>query len=135
MSNELEVLKNSLDRQQQNSRQNCILIHGISEQKGEDTDEQALKIIREEFGETVEKYDLDWTHKIGAFKEDKKKCRPIIAKFSTCNVHDKVFKNKKKLKGKGYSIAESLTAMRMKKLTEACNSFGFINVWTQDRKM
>ena len=59
MSNELEVLKNSLDRQQQNSRQNCILVHGISEQKGEDTDEQALKIIREEFGETVEKYDLD----------------------------------------------------------------------------
>ena len=59
MSNELEVLKNSLDRQQQNSRQNCILVHGISEQKGEDTDEQALKIIREESGETVEKYDLD----------------------------------------------------------------------------
>ena len=59
MSNELEVLKNSLDRQQQNSRQNCILVHGISEQKGEDTDGQALKIIREEFGETVEKSDLD----------------------------------------------------------------------------
>ena len=32
-----------------------------------------------------------------------------------------VFKNKKKLEGKGYSITESLTAMRMKKLTEAGN--------------
>ena len=36
-------------------------------------------------------------------------------------MRDKVFKNKKKLKGKGYSITESLTAMKMKKLTEAGN--------------
>ena len=67
-------------------------LHGISEQKGENTNEQALKMIREE-------------------------------------------KEKKKLKGKGYSITESLTAMKMKKLTEACNSFGFTNMWTQDGKI
>ena len=109
--------------------------HGISEQKGEDTDEQALKIIREELGKTVEKSDLDRTHRTGAFKEDKSKCRPIIVKFSRYNVRDKVFKNKKKNKGKGYSITESLAAMRMKKLTEARNSFGFTNVWTQDGKI
>ena len=48
MSNEIEVLKNSLDRQQQYSRRNGILIHGISEQKGGDTDEQTLKRICEE---------------------------------------------------------------------------------------
>ena len=132
ISNEIEVLKHSLDRQQQYSRRNCVLIHGISEQKGEDTDEQALKIIREELGETVEKSDLDRTHRTGAFKEDKSKCRTIIVKFSKYNVRDK---NKKKLKGKGYLITESLTAMRMKKLTEAHNSFGFTNVWTQDEKI
>ena len=57
ISHELEALKNSLDRQQQYSIRNCILIHGISEQNAEDTDEQALKIIREEFGEIVEKSD------------------------------------------------------------------------------
>ena len=53
MSNELEALKNSLNQQQQYSRRNCIFIHGISEQKGKDTDEQALKIIKNELGETV----------------------------------------------------------------------------------
>ena len=116
MSNELEVLKNSQDQQQQYYRRNCVVIHGISEQKGEDTDEQALKIIREELGETAEKSDLDQTHRIGAFKEDKSKCTPIIVKFSRYNVRDKVFKNKKKLKGKVYSITESLTAMKIKSL-------------------
>ena len=104
ISNEIEVLKNSLDRQQKYSRRNCVLIHGILEQKGEDTDEQALKIIREELGETADKSDLDRAHRIGTFKEDKTKCRSIIVKFSRYNVREKVFKNKKKLKGIGYSI-------------------------------
>lgn len=53
MSNELDVLKNLLDRQQKYSRQNCILIHGISDQKVKGTDEQALKIIREELRKTI----------------------------------------------------------------------------------
>ena len=43
VSSEIEVLKNFLDLQQQYSRRNCVLIHGIPEQKGEDKDEQALK--------------------------------------------------------------------------------------------
>ena len=100
MSKEIEILKNSPDRQQQYSRQNCVLIREIPEQKDEDTDEQALKIIREELGETVEKSDFDRTHRIGAFKVDKSKCRPTIVKFSRYDVRDKVFKNKKNFKVK-----------------------------------
>ena len=42
---------------------------------------------------------------------------------------------RKKLKGKGYSITERLTAMRMKKLTETRNSFGFTNVKTQEGRI
>ena len=92
-------------------------------------------IIRKELGGTVEISDLDLTHRIGAIKEYKSKCRPIIGKFSRYNVRDKVFKKMKKFTGKGYSVTESLTAMRMKKLTEASNSFGFTNVRTQDEKI
>ena len=50
-------------------------------------------------------------------------------------MHDKVFKNNKKFKGKWYSITESLTVMRMKKLTEAYDSFGFTNMWNQGGKI
>ena len=135
MSNQLETLKESLDRQQQYSRRNCILIHGKSDQKGEDVDEQALKMIGEELGEAVEKSDLDRTHRIVEFKEDRNKYGPILVKLSRYTVHGKVFKCKKKLKIEGYSITESLTALIMKKLIEAGNSFGFTNVWTQDGKI
>ena len=44
MSNELEALKESVEQQQQYSRRNCNLIHRITDQKGKDTDQQALKI-------------------------------------------------------------------------------------------
>ena len=45
MSNELEALKESVEQQQQQySRRNCNLIHRITDQKGKDTDQQALKI-------------------------------------------------------------------------------------------
>ena len=50
-------------------------------------------------------------------------------------MRDKVFKNKKKLKGKGYLVTESLTVLRIKRHTEAHNSFGFTNVWTQEGKI
>ena len=81
------------------------------------------------------KFDLDRTRRIAAIEEDKSKCRSIIIKFWKYNVRDKVFKNKKKLEGKDYSINESLAALRMKKLTEAGNSFGFTNLWTQDGRI
>ena len=87
-------------------------------------------MIREEPGEAVEKSDLDRMHRTGTFKEDKNKYKSIIVKFSRYNVHDKAFKNKKKINGKGYSTTESLTALRMKNVTETRNILGFTNVWT-----
>ena len=64
-------------------------------------DKQSLKIIRKELGKAVGKFDLDRTHRIGAFEEGKNMCnyvaRPIIVNFSRYNVRDKVFKNKEKL--------------------------------------
>ena len=47
----------------------------------------------------------------------------------------KSLKIRKNLEVKVYSITETLTALRMKKLTEARDSFGFTNVWTQDREI
>ena len=47
MSNELMLSRNPLAQQQQYSKQKCVLIHQISEQKGYDKDVQTLKIIRE----------------------------------------------------------------------------------------
>ena len=47
MNERLEELENKIDRQLQYSRRNCILIHGIAENKEENTDQQAIDYFNE----------------------------------------------------------------------------------------
>ena len=54
-----------MERQEQYSRRNCILIHGLKEEKNESTDDRVLKLFREELNEDVLLADLDRTHRIG----------------------------------------------------------------------
>ena len=63
------------------------------------------------------------------------KPRPVIVKFARCNIREKVFKSKKKLKGKNISITESLTRYQMSVLNEAREKYGFKNVWTYGRRI
>ena len=51
--------------QEQYSRRNCILIHGLQEEKNESTDDKVLKLFREELNEDALLVDLDRTHRIG----------------------------------------------------------------------
>ena len=132
MSQRMDVMDKKLDKQEQYSRRNCILIHGIPEKKGEDTDEAILKVIKEDVGESVDISDIDRSHRIGKFRSENPNPRPVIVKFARYHVRRKVFSNKKKLKGKTVSITESLTAKRMEILKKAREELGFKNVWTYD---
>ena len=108
-------------------------MHGCKEDKNEDTDKAALKIFNEEMDLQIDPKDIDRSHRIGKMKNDKS--RPIIVKFTSYRNRKKVFSSKRRLKGKNVSITESLSAFRMKKLSEARDNFGFKNVWTYDGKI
>ena len=120
-----------IDAQEQYSRRNCLLIHGVAESEGEDTDDRVLTTIKEQLGLTLNEHDLDRTHRIGHPRSDKR-ARPIIVKFNRYNVRASVYASKKKLKGSKFLITESLTKRRVAVLTAARNSFGARNVWTLD---
>ena len=122
------------DRQEQYSRKNCLLIHGIPENKNENTDVLAMEVIDTKMDIKITENDIDRTHRIGKPKNNGKP-RPIILKFVRYNDRKKVFFSKKLLKVSGVSITESLTAFRMKKLTNARKTFGFRNVWTVDKRI
>ena len=47
MNKRIDELENKIDRQEQYSRQNCVLIHGIAENKEKNTDQQAIDFINE----------------------------------------------------------------------------------------
>ena len=77
--------------------------------------------------------DIDRTPWIGAKSENKH--RFIILKFASYSERRKVFNSKKRLKGKNFSITESLTKLRMRKLKASRDEYGFRNVWTVDGKI
>ena len=96
MSATIESLKGCLDRQEQYSRRNCLLIHGLPESKNENTDELVIDTIKEKMGEEIERNEIDRSHRLGAPKNNGKS-RPIIIKFVRYNIRCRIFKNKKKM--------------------------------------
>ena len=78
---------------EQYSRNNSILIHGLPEEKGEDTDSLVLKTVKKKMGLDISFADVDRTHRIGASPKQSGKVRPII-KFVWYNNQGKLYKNK-----------------------------------------
>lgn len=84
---EIRVLKKELNRTQvqvneleQYSRRECVLLSGIHETEGEDTDQVVVEVGRA-MGVEIKKGDLARTHRIG--RSEAGKVRRIIAKFNT----------------------------------------------------
>ena len=134
MSATTESLKGCLDRQEQYSRRNCLLIHGLPESKNENTDELVIDTIKEKMGEEIEKDEIDRSHRLGAPKNNGKS-RPIIIKFVRYNTRCRIFKNKKKLKGESISVTESLTKKPMEAPTKAIEDDGFGNLCSSEGKI
>ena len=133
MSTRIKELEEKVDKQEQYTRRNCLLIHGIKEEENENTDDLVIQTIKEDLHEDITQLDLDRSHRIG--KASPGKARPIIVKFTSYNVRSKVFGNKRKLKGKRVSITESLTKLRVNKLNEARDLYDRNSVWTSDGRI
>ena len=68
------------DRQEQYSRRNCLLIHGLPESKNENTDLLAMEAIETKMNIKITDNDIDRIHRIGKPKNNGKP-RPVIIKF------------------------------------------------------
>ena len=70
MNQRIEKLENKIDRQEKYSRQNCILIHGIAENKEENTDQQAIDFINDNLHIKINEIQIDRSHRIGKVQEN-----------------------------------------------------------------
>ena len=104
-------------------------MHGIAENKEENTDQQAIDFINDNLDIKIDEIDIDRSLRIGRYDKAKKKARPFIAKFARYNVKGRAFREKPKLEGTGKSITESLTTKRI-----GLTKYGF-NVWSYDGKV
>ena len=72
LSEKLLKLEESIDAHQQYSQRNCLLLHGIEETKGEDTDNIVLEVLNDDMGLNISKTALDRSQRIGNPKIKKK---------------------------------------------------------------
>ena len=94
-SMKIEDLEKKMERQEQYSRRNCILIQGLKEEKNESTYDRVLKLFRVVLNEDVVLADLDRTHRIGKKGDSSSKPRPAIVKFAQYNIREKVYSREK----------------------------------------
>lgn len=120
-----------IEAQEQYSRRNCALLHGVAAAEDEDTDSLVIATVKEHLAITLERHDIDRSHRLGAPRDDGKP-RPIIVKFTRYNTRAAVFGAKRRFKGSNLLLTESLTRRRVEVLNESRRRFGNRNVWTMD---
>ena len=118
-----------LDALAQYGRRNCLLLHGVKEEEGEDTTAVFIKQAKD-MGVLIKPLDIGRSHRLGRPRPGGK--RPIIAKFVRYSDRARVYSDKKKCKGTGKMITESLTATRVARLRRAISRYESKNVWTMD---
>ena len=82
---EVKNLEKKADDQEQYSRRNCLLIHGLTETKTEDTDEMVLDVISNKLNTEMSQISIDRNHRLGKRKGPGQKLRAIIVKFTRYN--------------------------------------------------
>ena len=107
----------------------------MEEKNNEDTDQEIINIVKNDLGEEISIHDTDMTHRLGKRKLDNNVPRPTIVKLTRYNLYKRIFKTKKKLKGKAVSITEILTTRRVVEFKKAREMYYFKNVWSQDGKI
>ena len=98
MNKKVENLEKEIDKHEQCSRQNCLLVHGIVETDDKVTDDLVIETISMKMNIEISPADLDRTHRIGKKTPGQNKPGPIIVKLSRYNVRKRVFSNKRSLK-------------------------------------
>ena len=73
LNTSVKNLENQLDRLEQYSGRNCILIHDVTDTQNENTDDISLRTINEHLELELTEKELDRTHRIGNPKSGNKK--------------------------------------------------------------
>lgn len=135
---QLTILHSKVDELESYSRRNCLVFYGIPETKGEETPKVAIDFINKEVCPRdllLDVRDIDNCHRLGSFNSLKgsvNKPRPIIVKFVSYLTRCCIWYAKRNLKGKQFTVSESLTTTRLDILKKAKAAFHYKRVYTKD---
>ena len=137
MKGSIIELASQVDRNEQHSRSECLLLHGVPEKKGPVPENSKVAFAAEitsKIGVKMSEKDIKRAHRYGPVRKDGKP-RPIIARFWNSDLRSKVYRSKKNLKGKNVFITENLTKLRMGLQKKAIEDYGKENVWSMEGRI
>lgn len=123
-------LEEKVDRLDQYTRRNCIRIYGVAETNDENPEEVIVNTIQEKMNIKVLLNEIERCYRIG--RNEGRKIRPIIIKFASYKTKEKIFVQKKVLKGSGITIGEDLTRHRYSEMQRLRVQYGKTAVWSRD---
>lgn len=126
-------LEKDLEEAQQYSRRTNVLIHGVKEESGEDTDRIAHDLFTEQMGVPIVDRDITRSHRLGRRAEGTE--RPIIVRLLSYRQKKLVYDQKKSLKDTGFVVTENLTKKRYNLYKKCKEKFGKTNVTTMDGRI
>ena len=133
----VDGLLNQVDMNEQHSRSECLLLHGVPEGKSE-TPKQSIdlftKNISQHIGYDIHPDSIRRAHRLGK-RTTSGKPRPIIARFWSSMLRNDLYFNKKLCKEKPISITENLTKRRVLLKSDAEKKYGTKNVWTKEGRI
>ena len=87
-----------MDEAEQYSRRNCLIITGVKEEEGEDTNRVVLDIFEKKLNICLDIFQVDRSHRLNGPKrpesDNSQVIRPIIVKFATYRSRNLLFKAK-----------------------------------------
>lgn len=123
------ILVNKQERFEKHLRRKTLRFYGVEENNSESTTNVLLDILNIKMKSSVNQNEVESCFRIGKSENNKK--RPILVKFKDVEVKNKVFGNKKFLKGSGIVSKEDLTVEQFKLYKGASEKVGINGkVWT-----
>lgn len=128
---QVQLLTKQCDNIEMRSRRKILLLHGVSEEKKEDTASQAIMVLSKHLKmPDICTDDISRCQRLG--KSTIGKPRPILVKFRDQLLRNQIWYSKTSLKGTGVTLSEFLTKTRHETFMAARQRFGISKCWTKD---
>lgn len=132
LQDQLNLLTQSMDHVEVQTRRKILLFHGIPEEKQEDVGAMAVKTIVDRLKiDGFQHTDISRCHRMGKSTSGGKP-RPILVKLRETTVRNDIWYAKTKLKGSGVTVSEFLTKARHDLFMQARKKLGISKCWTRD---
>ncbi|KAG7300575.1 hypothetical protein JYU34_014870 [Plutella xylostella] len=132
LQQQVTLMAQQMDRQEMHSRRKMLLLHGVKEEKDEDTAAVVVKVMGDHLkaSASFNASDISRCHRKGRLVGDKP--RTILVKFKNVATRDQIWFGKTGLKGSGMILSEFLTKPRHDAFMAARQRVGVSRCWTRN---